>query len=273
MALLTVNFTSMALKRTVPFNVILPCDKLFAPYDKSKKFKTLYLLHGLLGNYTDWVTGTNIQRWAQERDLCVVMPSGDNSFYFDHDTKNEEYGKFIGEELVEMTRRMFPLSEKKEDTFIAGLSMGGFGALRNGLDYYNTFGYIAGLSSAIHAFEFPENDPERGGIFGELDIFGKYDEAVKTKKNPRVCMEELVKKGDKSLFPKIFMCCGTEDHLIKANYKLRDSLIENGFDVTWEEGPGQHNWDFWNEYILHILNWLPLESGTQGMNSGNVKKD
>ena len=111
MALIQINYVSAALQRTVPLQVILPVDKL-TPDGKlpaPKKFKTLYLLHGYLGNYTDWVSGTRIQRWAEERDLAVVMPSGDNAFYVDNPTTGNNYGKFIGEELVEVTRRMFPL--------------------------------------------------------------------------------------------------------------------------------------------------------------------
>ena len=144
MALIQVNYVSAALQRTVPVQVILPVDKL-TPDGKlpaRKKFKTLYLLHGFLGNYTDWVSGTRIQRWAEERDLCVVMPSGDNAFYVDRPETGNCYGQFIGEELVEMTRRMFPLSRKREDTFIGGLSMGGFGAMMNGLKYHKTFGAV-----------------------------------------------------------------------------------------------------------------------------------
>ena len=119
MALIQVNYLSKSLFRTVPVNVILPSDKIdymTGEYLKSNdlKFKTLYLLHGLLGNYTDWVSGTRIQRWAEERNLAVVMPSGDNSFYFDGRMPMDDYETFIGRELPEVMRRMFPLSEKRE---------------------------------------------------------------------------------------------------------------------------------------------------------------
>ena len=151
MALIQATFMSNALKRTVPIQVILPVDKLIG--EEMKPFKTLYLLHGLFGSYHDWNSNTRIQRWAQDQNLAVVMPSADNSFYIDYDMlPNSEYGKFVGEELVQVTRAMFHLSNKREDTFIAGLSMGGFGAIRNGLKYSETFGYIAGLSSAIQFF-------------------------------------------------------------------------------------------------------------------------
>ena len=95
MALIQANFMSGSLMRTVPVNIILPVDKLAFPGAASKEitaYKTLYLLHGIFGNYTDWVSGTNIQRWAEEKDLAVVMPSGDNMFYVDQkESLNREY--------------------------------------------------------------------------------------------------------------------------------------------------------------------------------------
>ena len=140
MALIQVNYLSRSLMRTVPLHVILPVDKIsFETMDyanrKDQKFKTLYLLHGIFGNYTDWVSGTRIQRWAEEKNLAVVMPSGDNAFYINTNMPTFDYEQFIAKELVDVTRRMFPLSDKREDTFIAGLSMGGYGALINGMKY------------------------------------------------------------------------------------------------------------------------------------------
>lgn len=270
MAIIQMNYVSNALFRTVPVQVILPVDKL-TPDGKlppKKKFKTLYLLHGLLGNYTDWVSGTRIQRWAEERDLAVVMPSGDNSFYVDRPASNNRYGEFIGKELVEITRRMFPLSDKREDTFIGGLSMGGFGAIRNGLKYQDTFGAVIGLSSALHIFEGMAGKASVEDLaFGE-SLFGPVAEAMVSDRNPRVLVEQLA--GQKEL-SRIYLACGTEDDLLPASRIYRDLLTEAGFDVTYFEGPGDHNWDFWDDQIKRVLEWLPLDGKSQGINSGNVK--
>lgn len=271
MAFLQVNFISKALFRTVPLNVILPTDKIFAGETREKKpFKTLYLLHGLLGNYTDWVNHTRIQEWAEAKNLAVVMPSGDNSFYVDNPVSKN--GEFIGQELLDATRDMFHLSHKREDTFIAGLSMGGFGALRNGLVYHRNFGYIAGLSSAVHLFEDPL-EAEGRNIGSEDAAFGSMRDAIKTDKNPRVAFENLLKEkeADPSVeFPKIYLACGTEDHLVISNRKYKKMFEDAGIDLTYEEGPGAHNWDFWNTYIQRVLDWLPLEESKQGLSSGNV---
>ena len=270
MALIQVNFVSKSLLRTVPIQVILPVDKIsmFSDAKKEEKpFKTLYLLHGILGNYTDWVSGTRIQRWAEERDLCVVMPSGDNAFYVDQPASMNYYGRFIGEELVDVTRRMFPLSRKREDTFIAGLSMGGYGAIRNGLKYHDTFGAIAGLSSAIHILE---PGTEHMNIAMEESFFGPLDEARKSDKNPLVLIDKLVE--EKAELPKIYMACGLDDGLLEVNRTYRDLFKEKGFDITYYEGPGAHEWDFWDREIKKVLDWLPLDKANQGATSGSIDK-
>ncbi len=275
MALIQVNFISKSLMRTVPMNVILPVDKLVfpgMPVREDKPYKTLYLLHGVFGNYTDWISGTNIQRWAEEKDLVVVMPSGDNRFYVDQPGANNYYGEFIGKELVEITRKMFPLSHKKEDTYIAGLSMGGFGALRNGLKYYDTFGCIAGLSSAL-VLEGMEKRTDEVPIFIESrsyaeSCFGDLTKLEESDMNPKWLAKKLVE--EKAELPKIYMACGTSDHLFAANKDFYDYLTKLGIPATFVEGQGAHEWDFWNTYIKKVLEWLPLETNGMGIHSGNV---
>lgn len=272
MALIQVNFVSRMLMRTVPIQVILPVDKFSRKQDRKqedKPFKTLYLLHGIFGNYTDWVTNTRIQKWAEARNLAVVMPSGENAFYVDDPVSGNLYGEFIGKELVEITRRMFPLSHKREDTFIAGLSMGGFGAVRNGLKYHETFGYIATLSGALHLLEKDVVEE----VVKEHRCFGDPKQAVKSDNNPRVLLEKIQKlqKTDPAVtFPKIYQTCGTEDFLYQANCLYRDLFRSYGVELTWDARPGKHDWDYWDETIQNVLAWLPLDEENQGMTSGSI---
>lgn len=275
MALIQVNFMSKSLMRTVPIQVILPVDKLTLPgmpERKINKFKTLYLLHGIFGNYTDWLSGTCIQRWAEEKDLAVVMPSGDNMFYVDQPGVHNLYGEFIGKELVEITRKMFPLSDKREDTCIAGLSMGGYGAIRNGLKYHETFGHIGALSSAL-IMDGLEQRTDETPVFIESrayaeGVFGDLGKVKNSDKDPRWLAKRL--KEEKAQFPRIFMACGEDDSLLEVNRDFKDYLQGLGVKVDYEEGPGAHEWDFWNRYIKKVVDWLPLENFGAGINSGNV---
>ena len=273
MAIVDVNFISEALMRTVTFRAIIPCDKFgFNVKRERKEFKTLYLLHGIFGNYTEWVNGTRIQAWAEANDLAVIMPSGENHFYLDDENTGELYGEFIGKELVEFTRLMFPLSTKREDTFIAGLSMGGYGAIRNGLKYAENFGCIAGLSAALVHDTWKDSAnsapafPFRRKYYEA--IFGDFDKVAGSDKDPKALVKKLIE--EKKEIPNIYLCCGTEDGLISRSRDFRDFLIENNVPVTYEEGPGKHDWVFWDTYIKKILAWLPLEDAQAGINSGNV---
>ncbi|MDR0483616.1 MAG: esterase family protein [Cellulomonadaceae bacterium] len=274
MALIHATVMSNALGRTVPLHVVLPVDKYAHDgtlMGSTQPLKTLYLLHGLVGSSVDWVTGTRIQRWAEDRNLAVIMPSGDNAFYVDSGPY-ANYGAFVGEELVALTRRMFPLSSAREDTFIAGLSMGGFGALRNGLKYHTTFGAIASLSAPLDLF-----DPARQGPGAHVPYqmyLGPVDSAVNTDNNPLFTARQLLRRrasGERLLLPDVYLACGAEDRLLPSNREFRDAVAGTALNVTYSETPGGHDWDYWDTTIADVLEWLPLDAPTAGMSSGNVR--
>lgn len=274
MALIQCSFFSKSLMRTVPIQVVLPTDKTVfpgQPEPEKKPLKTLYLLHGIFGNYTDWVTGTRIQAWAEARDLCVVMPSGDNSFYVDNPKSSANYGSFISKDLVEFTRRSFPLSERREDTFIGGLSMGGFGSIVNALQHPETFGCVCALSAALILDSMLENKEYTDFLMTNKgyyeSIFGDLDKVRGGVNDYDALAEQVAKAGPK---PRFYLACGTEDGLIAPNRVFRDHLQSLGYDLTWEEGPGVHDWYFWDTYILKALDWLPLNGENKGVSSGNV---
>ena len=273
MALLQCNFFSQSLMRTVPIQVILPTDKSAGPGNPPPQgpFKTLYLLHGIFGDETDWVCGTRVQAWAQDRNLAVVFPAGENSFYVDHPGSSRNYGAYIGRELVDFTRRTFPLSTRREDTFIGGLSMGGFGAIVNGLQHPETFGAVCALSSALILDSMRENTQYTDFLMTNKgyyeSVFGDLSQ-VRGGVNDYDALAEKV--AQESVKPKFYLACGTEDGLITVNRQFRDHLQKLGFDVTYEEAPGVHDWYFWDTYILKALNWLPLEEAQQGVSSGHV---
>lgn len=272
MALFQCSFFSKSLMRTVPIQVVLPTDKQLPNGEPPKgPFKTLYLLHGIFGDQTDWVCGTRVQSWAQDRNLAVVMPAGDNSFYVDQPKASAYYGRFIGQELVDFTRRTFPLSDTRKDTFIGGLSMGGFGAIVNGLQNPGTFGAVCALSSALildsmmtHT-EYTDFLMTNKGYYES--VFGDLSQVRGGVNDYDALAEKVAPLAEK---PRFYMACGTEDGLITVNRQFRDHLVKLGYDVTYVEGPGIHDWYFWDEYILKVLEWLPLGESQQGVSSGNV---
>lgn len=276
MAFIRADIFSECLMRTVSIHAVIPSDKVL--YDgngkkEKKPFKTLYLLHGIFGSDMDWTVGTRLERFAKERNLAVIMPAGENHFYVDREIPGQKYGEFVGKELVELTRALFNLSDKREDTFIAGLSMGGYGALVNGLKYSDTFSHIGVLSGALvldrvdtlryQAQNITENKEYFEYIFGDLSKVPHSDRDY----------EELIVRLQKENreIPKLYMAIGTEDFLLESNRKYLKFLKERGVEVTYVEAPGNHEWDFWDRHIKEVIEWLPLEESSQGIGSGNVR--
>ena len=278
MALIQLNFLSACLMRTVTVNAVVPFDKLpvpgAAPAPK-RPFKTLYLLHGIFGNYTDWVSGTRVQRWAEAKDLAVIMPSGENHFYVDCAANGERYAEFIGRELPEKMQQLFGLSPRREDNFIAGLSMGGYGAIVTGLRYRERFGCIAGLSSALLLDQMARPDPARpdlaSAVFGPRfieTVFGPPAALQGGDKDYYALARKAVEAGGP--LPSMYLCCGLDDGLLEANRAYAQFLRRLGIPCTYEEGPGAHEWDFWDTYLKKILDWLPLEAESEGITSGHI---
>lgn len=281
MALVRVDFFSCALMRTVTMNAVVPADyaeisaggrAVAREPQEQLPFKTLYLLHGVYGNCTDWMTRTRIQELAEARNLAVIMPSGDNGFYNDH-SDGSRYGEFIGHELVSFSRKLFRLSEAREDTFIGGLSMGGYGAIVNALRNPDVFGSVVALSSGLMADRLGglSEEPNTGilnsrafheACLGPLDAF-------EGSPNDYNALAASAATGGGPR-PRFFMACGTEDGLLPANRKFRDHLEECGYDVEYHEAPGAHNWTFWDTWIEQALNWLPIDQTKAPISSGNV---
>jgi len=260
MALSQVNFFAKTLKRVVTFNALVPVDTFEIPgQEKVDKgpMKALYLLHGYSGNYSDWVCGSKIQEISLKYNIAVFMPSGENSFYLDDVDKGELFGEYVGNELLEFTRKMFPLSNKREDTFIGGLSMGGYGAIRNGLKYNENFSRIIALSSALitnNIAGIPTDckDPIADYKYYRR-VFGDLNELLGSDNDPEALIVNLKKKN--AFIPPIYMACGTEDFLLNENHNYRDFLVSENIDITYVESSGIHDWTFWNEYIEKAIIW------------------
>lgn len=260
MAYLQTNFFSKALKRLVTFNALIPMDTIEFPGRMEVQkgpMKSLYLLHGYTGNYTDWMSGTNIQELSLTYNIAVFMPSGENNFYLDDVEKGDLFAEFVGNELIAFTRKLFPISDKREDTFIGGLSMGGYGAIRNGLKYAHNFSRIIALSSAlitrnIAGIPVDFKDPIADYNYYRR-VFGDLDQLLGSDKDPEALIMDLKKKNED--IPKIYMACGTEDFLLRENREYRDFLSSENVDFTYVESPGIHNWAFWHEYIEKAICW------------------
>ena len=246
MALLHIDFFSTMLRRSTQMDVILPDS--FA--DGQERLKTLYLLHGMTDDYTIWQRRTAIERYADAYGIAVVMPDARLSWYTDT-FAGEKYFSFIADEVVEQSRRILPLlSRKKEDTFIAGLSMGGYGALKCALKRTDTFCKAASLSGALDIFGMTKLDPPLGTQEYWEDIFGPL-ENIKGSENDLFAIAEACENR-----PELLMWCGTEDFLYNMSVSMGDHLKKLGYRLEYSESSGDHQWKYWDREIVHVLDWM-----------------
>ena len=259
MALGQFDFYSNSLRRAVTFHILLPNDVATEGNEHfNRKMKTLYLLHGYAGNNKSWLLNSNIEELACRYNLAVVFPAGENCFYIDGEGVGKAYCTYVGNELVEYTRRVFGLSREKEDTYIAGFSMGGFGAIHVGLAYPETFRAMVGLSSALIAHNIAGkkegfSDPI-ADYYYYRSVFGDLDKLLESSNNPEYQITKLKQEGKE--IPAIYMACGTEDFLLEENRIFHRFLTKEEVPVTYIESPGAHDWKFWNHYLEPSIQWM-----------------
>lgn len=252
MALFEISFYSHTLGMSMRMNVLLPQR----PIADTKKIPVLYLLHGMSDDHSVWLRQTSIERYVSEYNLAVIMPTTHLGWYTDM-AKGGKYWTFISEELPDVCHSFFPqLSKAREDTFAAGLSMGGYGALKLGLAKPEKFSAVASLSGAldVSAICLENQDTEEKDFWD--NIFGDAGQ-VKGSDNDLLALAEKV--SDTHLpKPKVYIWCGTEDFLYDQNITMKQHLNTLNFDLTYKESPGDHQWKYWDERIVDVLHWLPL---------------
>ena len=260
MSLIKVEMYSNSLERPVMFEMFMPhnfrTDPL-APQNPhyERACKTVFVLHG----YTGWGRGWEFMyELGMKYNLALVFPSVENSFYLDSDATAYKYGTFVGLELVEYIRKTFGLCQSKEDTYISGFSMGGFGAIHLGLSYPDTFGKIVALSSALIIHVISGMKPGEKNDIANYDyyhrVFGDLEFVIESDKNPETLIKNLLKEGKD--IPPIYMACGTEDFLLETNRQFHQFLTQNNVAVDYTESPGDHNLDFGNVYFEKSFEWM-----------------
>lgn len=257
MALIQCDFYSETLGLSCSMHVILP-QRTFSQIGmggktRAGKHPVLFLLHGLSDDHSIWLRRTSIERYVAELGLAVVMPAVHRSFYTDME-QGGRYWTFISEELPAIARSFFPLSEAREDNFAAGLSMGGYGAFKLGLRCPEKFAAVASLSGALDPSVIPSRLSEFERDFAL--IFGSV-EKLKGSDNDLFHLAQLASAGGGPV-PMLYQACGTEDFLYEDNVRFRDLAQELGLPLTYDEGPGEHEWGYWDGQILRVLKWLPL---------------
>ena len=256
MAYFRIEYYSNALRRETSFEVMIPNDLrdgMPAPAE-GLPMRTLFLLHGYTGKAGNYVPCELPFRY----NVAIVMPSAENSFDLNGLSTGHAFQTLVGEELVNYVRKTFGLAMRPEDTGIAGISMGGFGALHTGLAYPHTFGKIGAMSSAFIHHEVAKMQPGGGNNVANYDYyrdcFGEPEKLLESDNNPETLIRKLKAAGTK--IPDIYMCCGTEDFLIENNRQMHRFLVKENVAHEYHEAPGIHDMVFWTEHIRKIVQWM-----------------
>lgn len=252
MTMISMNYLSKQMMRHVNVQIILPHEEMHPERSTPAPWKTLYFLHGYTENSSNLVQIINLQRMSTQYGIAIVVPDGENSFYVNKPERNSNYENMVAEELVSMTRKLLPLSDKYEDTWIGGISMGGFGALMLGMRHSDTFSKIVTLSPAcqlygtIGGIQFP--DAMLTDVFGSREnYFANYDP----------CSLILKRHEEGGHMPELFMRCGTDDVLVYPICRgMIEKLQEAEVPINYGESAGMHNAEYWNPILPEAMRFL-----------------
>lgn len=250
MSIVDFNYMSHSLLHPTTVKVVLP--------ERKKAEKTMYFLHGAMCDAKNCLDNVDMQNLADKYGMGIVIPEGGNFFYIDHGPAFGNYGKFVGNELVDVTRNEFGFSKNREDTAIAGFSMGGYGAIRNGIKYAKNYGYIIAMSPAClyepSAYKMSETrfayfkETLFDKAFGEKAVPGEFSE------NYRYLIKQAVEK--KKYIPKIYMTCGLDEELLIIDDEFSEFLEKMGINHEYIKEHGFHDWNLWSRQLEPAVKWF-----------------
>lgn len=255
MAFLTCDFFSESLEVGTTLSVVLPqiADDQIGVERAAAEGPppVLYLLHGLTDDHTAWQRYTSIGRYAEAAGLAVVMPSVHHSFYAD-EVHGHRYWTFVSEELPAVVASFFRVSERPADTFVAGLSMGGYGALKLALTHPERYAAAASLSGALD-INYLLGRPDRAGLLHRAFDGRPGDED-----------DLFALLADAKSVPPLYVGCGTDDALLPASERFIAAAAAAGAGVHTDLRPGDHEWSLWDAMIEDVIAWLPMRPDSLG---------
>ncbi len=260
MAKIVCNFISSVLQRTVDITVVIPSMTIpeslaftgglkhkevhfdkpeYEKYVGRPKYPVLYLFHGMGNNHATWTGYTNVELYAEERNMAVVMFAAENKAYIDHEA--DRFYEFIEDELMDFVCGMFPISQRPEDTYLAGLSMGGYGAMVHGLNNPEKYKAVGIFSASMH--------------FGPFLFFGDENTEFPDKFEIKKMLEKT--KNENIKMPLYYFACGEDDDIEDVRYTM-EQFQKAGAETTWHQLPGyEHEWRYWDKEVELFMDWIP----------------
>ncbi len=244
------KLNSKLMARQMPYKIILP-SKYNA--EKTKRFAVIYLLHGLTGHYDNWTSKTKIAEFAAQYNYIIVTAEGDDGWYSDSVTKaNDKYESYIVKELIPEIDKNFRTVAERNHRSIAGLSMGGYGAIKFGLKYPEMFSLVGSFSGALPATGWTDKNSAAWLSKSIMTVFGDAAHETRLTNDIYKIVREMPDAKKKTL-PFIYLDCGTEDFLILPNRDFATLLFEKKIPHEFRQLPGKHDWNYWNSQVQEFL--------------------
>ncbi len=237
MAIFKCTFRSSMLANDTNLNVILPDKRLRPP-------KVMYLLHGFQQHFGSWLNQSSVARYASGKNLAVVMPDGGRSFYSDM-TTGEKYYSYIVKELPHFMKVQFGIAPSPQDTAVAGLSMGGYGALKIGMSNPERYKTIGAFSPACNIVKIAEENADLAHVIcGDIEVKDSIHDLYR--------LARELSKSDAS--PEIYHYCGSHDFMLQDNRDFRDFMRTLPVTYSYKEDEGAHEWALWDKWIEEFIN-------------------
>jgi len=250
----TIQFESKLVGKILPYNLLLPVN-YNQPDSRTKRYPVVYLLHGLTGHYTNWLEKTKLVDYAAPYEFIIVMPEGNDGWYSDSATvPTEKYESYILQELIPDVEKRFRASSDAGSRAIAGLSMGGYGALKFGVKYPQQFVFVASMSGALGAASWTESDLKGlEFILRSLQsVYGSENSPTRAANDLGRLYRDLPAASVASL-PYIYLDCGTEDQLLQVNRDFAAILMTRKIPHEYRQLPGSHSWTYWDAQVQEVL--------------------
>jgi len=241
------TFQSKALGRAMKYRVWLPAGY----FNGTTRYPVLYLLHGWAGDETNWSTLTKLTKYAETLPVIIVMPDGQNSWYVDSaKEETEKFEAYVMQDLIQAIEQSWRTVPRREGRAIAGLSMGGYGAVKAALKHPEMFQVAASLSGAFNAAS-PELEKDREDLRPSLaKAFGPERSETRQQND----LYALVQKADVKGTPYLYIDCGNQDEtFLESNRKLAAILSQRKFAYEYHEFPGVHDWQYWDKRLPAVL--------------------
>jgi S-formylglutathione hydrolase FrmB len=246
----TIQFKSELIGKVLPYDVLLP-----AGYFKSnRRYAVLYLLHGVFGRHDDWITRTNLAEYAAQYQLIIVTPEGHDTWYVDSATvPQDKYESYIMRELIPDVDARFRTIKDRRGRGIAGLSMGGYGALKFGLKHPDNFAFAGSLSGALDPAKRTEEHPGFAWDILRPSLIAAFGAANSPTRETNDLHEIARSASDISALPYLYFDCGLEDGFLATNREFAEILVAKKIPHQYRQLPGGHNWEYWDRQVREVL--------------------